>query len=79
MKTIKCLAILLMLATSAHAGGKRRVQFDVCAIDPGGKLGVYEVTDKQATALVLAKYLEGKTKRRHFVVVEELTETGDVK
>ena len=78
MRTFKALAIVLLLATSAHAG--KHVQFDVCAID-GGKLGVYETTDKQAEALVLAKYLEKKSggKRHYFVVIEQLDAKGDVK
>lgn len=79
MKSIFTGLILLTLASSASAKG--RVQYEVCAVDPGGKLGVYEVTEKRPQAMAIAAYLTGKDKahRRFFVVVEELDEKGDVK
>lgn len=77
MKTIASIALLLALASSASAKGK--VQYEVCAIDPGGKLGVYEVTEKRPAAMAIAAYLEGKTHRHYFVVVEELDAKGDTK
>lgn len=79
MKIFKTLAIVLLMSVGATAAPKHRVQYDVCAIDPGGKLGVYEVSEKRQDAMAIAKYLEGKTKRHYFVVIEEVTEAGDVK
>ena len=78
MKTIKSLCVVLCLATSAQAG-KSHVQYEVCAIDAGGKLGVYEVTEKRPEAMAIARFLTGKQKRQFFVVVEEVNEKGDVK
>ncbi len=77
-KAIKSLLVLSLLASTANAG-KSKTQYDVCAID-GGKLGVYEVTEKRAEAMVLAKYLTQKNHRAFFVVIEVIdAKTGDVK
>ena len=82
MKTIITASVLALsfLASSAYGAPKRSVQYEVAAIDPGGKLGVYEVCDKRPEAMAIARYLEGKDKahRHFFVVVEEIDAKGDV-
>ncbi len=86
MKPYTIIAITSLLAATvateaAGAPRKSGVQYEVCAVDPGGKLGVYEVTEKRPEAMAIAKYLEGKSggKRHFFVVVQELDSKGDVK
>lgn len=81
MKTLKTLALVLLLASSAHAGGKRHVQFDICVVS-GGRVVVRGHSPKQAPALAVAAYLdESKADggAHHFVVVEELADSGDSK
>jgi hypothetical protein len=84
MKPYTIIAITSLLAATvateaAGAPRKSGVQYEVCAVEPTGKLGVYEVTEKRPEAMAIAKYLTSKQKRAFFVVVEEVTEKGDVK
>ncbi len=82
--TIIAITSLLAATVATEAVGAPRksgVQYEVCAVESTGKLGVYEVTQKRPEAMAIAKYLTGKSggKRAFFVVVEEVTESGDVK
>jgi hypothetical protein len=78
MRTIKALAILLMLAASAQAAPKHSVRYDVCAVD-GGKLALYAHFDKRPQAMAVADYLEQKNGRHFYVMVTDVSDTGDGK
>jgi hypothetical protein len=79
MKTVKALAILLLLSVGATAAPKHKTQYDVCYVKVGA-LACVGAVDKSAKALAVAEFLNASKANggvKHFVVVEAVK--GDVK